>query len=289
MSKNAAGVVNFWPSDNQQETLQVSHHYYSGFFAAEMSCSVIKFRNKHPVGHYYMPDITVTNSDRVLLEDINRIVGEDDGVISKVKGALNLSFRGKRKVKIILSFLATYPLICGDLGNERIRIMRAAVSYLDQHKGHAEHRRKTIVMGVYRKALRRVKEEGRIKKSFSLLESSRDAVGYFLAGVIDGEGSFGWKRSNDRLEPYIAVAMKDEKIISLLKAFTGFGNTRKRKDGLRHWETNAKSTIIAFANIFLHQYPLRHITQRKKLDKLQRTLNDYMPKLSVRFRPENVI
>src|SRR3989344_5772458 len=76
MSKNASSDsdVNRKPG-NSQETLKKDNFYYSGFFAAEMTCCVIKAANYNPVGHYYYAvDITVTNADKNLLQEVNKVV-----------------------------------------------------------------------------------------------------------------------------------------------------------------------------------------------------------------------
>ena len=63
MSKNASSDFdeNQRP-DNPQEMLK-RNFYFSGFMAGEMSCSIIKIINRHPHGHYYAVDITITNAD----------------------------------------------------------------------------------------------------------------------------------------------------------------------------------------------------------------------------------
>ena len=84
--------------DNPQEMLNATKFYFSGFMSAEMSCSIIKATNKNPKGFYYAVDLTVTNADREILNQTNREVMNDRGVITPVKGAYNLSARGKDKV-----------------------------------------------------------------------------------------------------------------------------------------------------------------------------------------------
>ena len=92
-------------ADNQQET----HYYFSGFLAGEGSISIIKASNtKGRSGYYFTPDITISNADQSLLEEIDHVIGKSRGVISVIKGGFNLSFRGKDKVEIVLTFLNSY-------------------------------------------------------------------------------------------------------------------------------------------------------------------------------------
>src|SRR3989344_6585162 len=178
-----------------------------------MSCSVIKATNHNPVGHYYFAvDITVSNADRKLLEHINKIVMRGNGVISPIKGAFNLSARGKKRVQMVLNFLNRYPIIAGDLAKNRLVLVREALVYLQTYRGSSNHQTKTQVMDRIRMKLRMIKEKGIVSKSYDRKYANRDAVGHFLAGVLDGEGSFGFKKSKSGLQPFLAVAMKEEKM-----------------------------------------------------------------------------
>src|SRR3989344_2442315 len=223
MSKNASSGsdVRRKPG-NPQETLKEDNFYYSGFFAAEMTCSVIKAANYNPVGHYYYAvDITVTNADKVLLQNINEVVMKGGGIISPVKGAFNLSARGKN----------------------RVALLREAFAYLEDHRGASEHQKKIEVMDDIRKKLRAVKETGAVDNSYAQEPVTRNAIGHILAGVLDGEGSFGFKKSRERQQPYFAVAMKDRKIIELCREFLEHGNVRHRKDGVYHYEINHSQVL----------------------------------------------
>lgn len=261
--------------DNPQETLK-EKFYYSGFFAAEMTCSVIKAANYNPVGHYYFAvDITVTNADKALLQRVNEVVMNKRGIISPVKGAYNLSARGKDRVQIVLNFLNRYPIIIGDLAKNRIILLRQALAYLKEHRGSSEHQVKIEVMERIRKKLRTIKEIGIVDISYTLKDTNQDTVGYFLSGVLDGEGSFGFKTSGSNKEPYFAIAMKDQKIVELCRDFIGHGSVRKRKDGVYHYEINRSKIILNACEIFLVRYPLKHRRQSERLQAVQRILNDH--------------
>lgn len=277
MSKNASSGsdVRRKPG-NPQETLKEDNFYYAGFFAAEMTCSVIKAANFNPVGHYYYAvDITVTNADKALLQNINEVVMKGGGIISPVKGAYNLSARGKNRVRVVLDFLNRYPIIIGDLAKNRVALLRQAFAYLEEHRGASEHQKKIEVMDGIRKKLRAIKEVGVVDTSYAQESTNKNILGYFLAGVLDGEGSFGFKTSGTYREPFFAVAMKDRKIIELCRNFLQYGNVRKRKDGAYHYEINRKQVLQKVCEMFLTNYPLCHARQRERMTNLQRLLNDY--------------
>lgn len=277
MSKNACSDSNiYWRPDNPQETLKVENYYYAGFLAAEMSCSVIKATNYNPIGHYYFTvDITVCNADKALLKDINRVMMRGNGIITSVKGAFNLSARGKNRVQVVLDFLDRYPIIVGDLAKNRIALMREASMYLQAHRGLKVHHAKTVEMDRIRMKLQMIKKEGITLKVYQQERVGRDAVGYFLSGVLDGDGSFGFKKSGSHQQPFIAVAMKDQKIVDLFRGFLEYGSVRRRKDGIYHYEINDRQVVKKVCSLFLTRYRLRNARQRGRMQKIQRILNDY--------------
>ena len=262
MSKNALSA------DNPQEMLKASKFWFPGFMSAEMSCSIIKATNKNPkgekVGWYYTVDLTVTNADRKLLNEINREVMDGRGVITSVKGAYNLSARGKDKVRVALDFLEQYPILAGDLAKNRIILLRTALLYLEKHTTSRFQKDKTVEMEKLRVKLKELKFNGIVDQEFDLPTANKNSFGYFLAGVIDGEGSFGFKSSGLRKQPFFAIAMKDRKIIELLQKFIGYGNVRLRKDGVYHLEINHRIILKNVCEMFLDQYPLRQTRQRKR-------------------------
>ena len=241
-----------------------------------MSCSVIKATNYNPAGHYYFAvDFTVSNADKRLLERVNEVVMQGSGIITPVKGAFNLSARGKNRVRVVLDFLNRYPIIIGDLAKNRVALLREAHAYLETHRGSREHQMKIHVMGTIRKKLRKIKESGVAFKAYAQESAGKDAIGYFLAGVLDGEGSFGFKKSGNRQQPFLAVAMKDRKIIELCRRFLQYGKVRKRNDGMYHYEINRSEILKKVCTIFLTRFPLKHVRQRERMKNLQRLLNDY--------------
>jgi len=86
-------------------------------------------------------------------------------------------------------------------------------------------------------------------------------VGYYIAGFVDGEGSFNVsvKKCEDRrlgwkIEPLFNVSQKDKVILVLLKRWLRCGKIRQRKDGLFYYEVrniNAlRNNIIPFFEKF---------------------------------------
>ena len=274
--------------DNPQEMLK-SNFYFSGLMAAEMSCSIIKATNVNPKGYYYRIDLTVTNADRKLLNEVNRVVMDNRGIITSVKGAYNLSARGKDKVRTALDFLKSYPILTGDFAKNRIIILKTALDYLENHRGHRFQKEKIIEMDKLRKKLREIKEKGIVDQKFDLPTLDRKSLWYFFAGVIDGEGSFGIKSSGLNKQPFFAIAMKDKKIIEALNKFIGYGNVRLRRDGVYHLEINHRGILKNACEMFLNKFLLHHEKQRKRLQKLQQLLNDHTPRSLIKTREHDMV
>ena len=51
-----------------------------------------------------------------------------------------------------------------------------------------------------------IKQNGFVGKSIRV-NHFKDEIGFFLAGIIDAEGSCGFKKSGFRMQPFFAVAM----------------------------------------------------------------------------------
>lgn len=263
-------------ADNQQETSSssVRSFYYSGFCAGEMSCSIIKAIDK--TGHtYYTPDFTVSNQDVTLLQDVNRVIGQDKGVLSPVKGSHNLSLRGKDKVEIVLGFFNRFPIIAGNLANAKLQILREAMGYLGRKKECFSPERIPILER-HRTELRELKRAKLPVREFDLPSVSDDAIGYFLAGVVDAEGSVGLRRRDETYQPFFAVAMKDQKVVELLRDFLGYGYIYYRpSDRVYHYETGSFRNVLRAITLFTDVYPSKHGQMKMRMEKLRRILNDH--------------
>lgn len=274
---NLMSTDNVSGADNQQETSQVPEFfYYTGFCVGELCCSVIRANDKRGRGFYFMPDITISNADINLLKEINWIIASKQGNISPIKGGYNLKFRGKRKVELVLQFFEKYPVISGDLAKTKLQLIQDVLPAIGRASKVVD---RMSVVEECRKDLKNLKQSGLVKdltisKLFNDLE-----IGFFLAGIIDAEGSCGFKKSGERLQPYFAVAMKDLRIIQLIKDFLDCGNIHKRSDdGLYHWETNKRSDVLRVTDIFTTKYPSKLKKMKDRMEYLRRILNDYMPR-----------
>lgn len=267
---------NVTSADNQQETL----YYFSGFLTGEGSVSVIMASNtKQRTGFYFTPDITISNADIALLKEVNRIMGDGNGVLSPIKGGYNLSFRGKKKVKTVLAFLERYPPLCGNLIQEKLHLMRTAMMILSQKEG-----RNTRLAGEEKKIerirmlLKKLKKTGRAKEVPISHKATRNEIGHFLAGIVDAEGSMGLRRCGTYMQPYFSVAMKEEAVIDLFKRFFQIGHIYYRPaSNLFHFETGKRADVSLLCDTFLQTYPVKLQKNTDRLLKLQRTLNDYTP------------
>ncbi|RJO60726.1 hypothetical protein C4544_04620 [candidate division WS5 bacterium] len=260
---------------NQQGTLLVSKFYYTGFCIGELSCSVIRATDKRGRGFYFMSDITISNADLNLLKEINRIIASNLGNISPIKGGYNLKFRGKRKVEKVFQFFQRYPVIAGDLAKRKLKLLKDVLPAIGKNSKVEENLK---VIEKCREDLKCLKLNGYAGEA-NEHHFNDDEIGFFLAGIIDAEGSCGLKKSGLRLQPFFAVAMKDQKIIYLIKDFLGCGNIHKRSnDGLYHWETNMKSEILRLVEIFTTKYPSKLKKMKERMRNLKRTLNDYTPR-----------
>lgn len=250
--------------------------YYSGFCAGEMSCSVLKMGNKGK-GYYYTPDITVANSDKALLHQLNTVIAQEKGHITAIKGGYNLSIRGRERVKNVLSFFEQYPFLTGDIVNSKVEVLKKAVSCLNERRqSNVRSSDQAIFIEECRAQLQEMKKTGLPLQTFAPIKADTHSIGYFLCGVFDAEGSVGLKRSRGFYQPFFAVAMKDEKIIYLFHDFLGYGNVYFRPEsGVYHYETSSFQSVSTTLGIFSNVYPSRQQHMRERLDKLKGILNDH--------------
>lgn len=261
-------------ADNQQETRVPHFFYYTGFCVGELTCSLIKASNKGK-GFYFTPDITISNADKILLQENNQIIASNSGVISPIKGGYNLKYRGKRRVEEVLQFFQSYPVIAGDIAKTKLELLRRILPAIGKYS-HVKP--KAYVIDECRTKLQDLKCHGFIGERVDQNHFSNDEIGFFLSGIIDAEGSCGLKRSGMRLQPFFAVAMKDRKIIELIHEFLACGNIHKRSnDGLYHWEVNKISDVSKVINIFTTCYPSRLTKMKERMRKVEWILNDYTP------------
>ena len=271
LTKNASSA------DNQQHTsLGSQNFYYIGFCVGELSCSVIRANDKRGRGFYFMPDITISNADLNLLKEINQVVTSNLGNISPIKGGYNLKFRGKRKVENVFQFFKRYPVITGDLAKKKLELLKNVLPAIGNDSKVLDRLK---VVEKCREDLKDLKLNGLAEGVVEINRFKNDEIGFFLAGIIDAEGSCGFKKSGLRLQPFFAVAMKDLKIIELIKDFLVCGNIHIRiNDGLYHWETSKISDVLKVINIFTIKYPCKLEKMKDRMENVRRMLNDYTPR-----------
>lgn len=269
---------NVFGADNQQETLYL--FYYTGFCCGEISCSLLRLSNRKSKigGVYYAPDITISNADKSLLKECNQIVADGCGVISKIKGGYNLSIRGKVKVKKILNFFKNYPPIVGDLVLSRLALINKAIEVLENRKSYRRSRSEQKQLERIRKQFVRIKATAIPISKYPQKIINQNAIGYFLSGILDAEGSVGLKSNGSRKQPFLAVAMKDYKIVELFKDFLKVGNIHYRpKEKIHHFGIGVKREVLSALRLFSDIYPSKLKKVKRKISKLQRILNDYTP------------
>lgn len=270
-------------ADNQQERSHV-FFYYTGFCCGEMSCSLLRLSNRksNKGGVYYTPDITISNSDKPLLREINQAVAGGNGVITAIKGGYNLSIRGKRKVKRALAFFRKYPPVVGDLSHSKLTLISQAIDRLEAREGYRRSRSEQKQLEEIRKAFIQVKKTAVPISNFSQQIFVQDVIGYFLCGVLDAEGSVGIKKSGSYHQSFFAVAMKDRKIVELFKDFLKLGNIHFRpKEKIYHFEIGARKEVLVALRVFLETYPSKLMKVRRKMRDLRLFLNDYTPGLQL--------
>ena len=96
-------------------------------------------------------------------------------------------------------------------------------------------------------------------------------IGYYLAGFVDGEGSFNvsFRRRVDYKIPWkislcFNVSQKDRVILSLFKKHLECGRIRSRKDGVYYYEVNNLTSILE--NVIPCFNHFRFLSAKKKRD-----------------------
>lgn len=98
-------------------------------------------------------------------------------------------------------------------------------------------------------------------------------VGHYLAGFVDGEGSFNVsvKKVNDRnlrwrVTACFNVSQRERYILELLQKVLGCGTIRRRLDGVHYFEVNSYRDLVERVIPFFRRYPLRSPGKRKTLE-----------------------
>jgi hypothetical protein len=184
-----------------------SFYYFTGFCCGEGSFSLLRLKNRKSRngGVYYTPDFTVSNAEMALLEELNQVVAEGCGVISKIKGGYNLSFRGKGKVKRVISFFKKYPPIVGDLFQSKLGLLIKAVNLLEAERGYRRSKNLQRNLESVRAQFSKIKRTGVPISEFPQVNFDEKSQGYFLSGVIDAEGSVGFKSNGSKNNRFLRL------------------------------------------------------------------------------------
>jgi hypothetical protein len=98
-----------------------------------------------------------------------------------------------------------------------------------------------------------------------------DSIGYYIAGFVDGEGSFHltFRRRQDYLLPWkvslcLNVSQKDRVILALVKKHLGCGSIRFKGDEVWMYEVNNLQSINENVIPFFRKY--RFLSAKKKRD-----------------------
>jgi len=98
-----------------------------------------------------------------------------------------------------------------------------------------------------------------------------DSIGYYLAGFVDGEGSFNltFRRRKDYRMPWkislcLNVSQKDKVILALVKRHLGCGTIRFKGDGVWMYEVNNLTAIRENVIPFFERFGF--LSAKKKRD-----------------------
>lgn len=100
-----------------------------------------------------------------------------------------------------------------------------------------------------------------------------DQLGHYLAGFVDGEGSFNvsLKKVNDRtlgwrVSACFNVSQRERQVLELLQKSLGCGTIRARTDGVHYFEVNGYHDLHERVIPFFRKYPLRSSSKCETLE-----------------------
>jgi LAGLIDADG endonuclease len=104
-------------------------------------------------------------------------------------------------------------------------------------------------------------------------ENIPDEIGFYLAGFVDGEGSFNVsiKKVNDRslgwrVTACFNVSQRERQILELLQQTLGCGTIRKRWDGVHYFEVNSYIDLVERVIPFFRRFLLRSPSKNQTLE-----------------------
>ncbi len=103
-------------------------------------------------------------------------------------------------------------------------------------------------------------------------ENIPDEIGYYLAGFVDGEGSFNVsiKRVHDRslgwrVTACFNVSQRERQTLELLRQTLGCGTIRRRWDGVHYFEVNSYVDLVERVIPFFRRFQLRSLNKNETL------------------------
>ena len=100
-----------------------------------------------------------------------------------------------------------------------------------------------------------------------------DKIGYYLAGFVDGEGSFNIsiKKADDRplgwrVSACFNVSQREKQVLELLQQTLACGTIRKRWDGVHYFEVNSFLDLAERVIPFFRKYLLRSPSKNETLE-----------------------
>ncbi len=120
----------------------------------------------------------------------------------------------------------------------------------------------------------KVNSAGNQQERLSLMSNRdlSDETGNYLAGFVDGEGSFNVsiKKVNDRklgwrVGACFNVSQRERHILELLPQTIGCGTIRRRWDGVHYFEVNSYQDLDEKVIPFFRKYQLRSPSKRETL------------------------
>jgi len=104
-------------------------------------------------------------------------------------------------------------------------------------------------------------------------EQIPDEIGFYLAGFVDGEGSFNVsiKKVNDRslgwrVTACFNVSQREQQVLELLQQTLECGTIRRRWDGVHYFEVNSYVDLTERVIPFFHRYSLRSPSKNETLE-----------------------
>lgn len=98
----------------------------------------------------------------------------------------------------------------------------------------------------------------------------------WLAGLLEGEGSFGVGSSSDRAYPIVSVQMCDEAIVSKAAAILGAPSVRSREPRKPRWRTTHVTTLVG-SDAARWMQRLRPFMGERRADAIDAALLAYRP------------